>query len=106
MGRPPRGNTPRGYAVTMPNERTRALLSAGGFLIELARDDRLPLMVRQRAVVIARHFPTIEDISHMAMFRHPTGLGIGLAAPSEVADWVEGCRFGPLRYATRLAWPK
>ncbi len=54
----------------MPDERTRALLWAGGFLIELARDDSLPLDIRRRAVVIARHFPTIEDVSTMALFRH------------------------------------
>jgi hypothetical protein len=62
--------------------------------------------VRQRSVVIARHFPTIEDVSHMAMFRHPTGLGVGLATPQEVDSWVESCRFGPLRYSTRFDWPE
>ena len=60
-----------GRAMTMPHERTRALLWAGGFLIELARDENLPTTVRQRGVAIARHFPTIEDVSHVAVFRHP-----------------------------------
>lgn len=91
--------------MTMPDERTRALLWAGGFLIELARDKSLPLRVRQRAVVIARHFPTIEDVSSMAIFRHSSGLGIGLADPSETPSWANGCPYGPLRYSTRLAWP-
>ncbi|MGN2249801.1 BPSL0761 family protein [Frateuria sp. GZRe14] len=90
----------------MPDERTRALLWAGGFLVELARNDSLPLDVRRRAVVIARHFPTIEDVSAMALFRHPSGLGIGLASPSDVSSRNEGGCFGPLRYATRLAWPE
>ncbi|TAM23961.1 MAG: hypothetical protein EPN68_09575 [Rhodanobacter sp.] len=92
--------------MTMPDERTRALLWAGGFLIELARDESLPIDVRQRAVVIARHFPTIEDISGMAQFRHSSGLGYELASPSEVAPWTKECRYGPLRYSTRLAWPE
>ena len=48
--------------MTIPHERTRAMLWAGGFLIELARDTSLPIAVRRRAVVIARHFPTIEDV--------------------------------------------
>lgn len=52
--------------MTMQDERTRALVWAGGFLVELARNDSLPLNVRRRAVVIARHFPTIEDVSAMA----------------------------------------
>lgn len=64
--------------MTIPVERTQALLWAGSFLIELARDKRLPVDVRRSAVVIARHFPTIEDITHMAMFRHePSGIGVG-----------------------------
>lgn len=92
--------------MTMPDERTRALLWAGGFLVELARNDSLPLDVRRRAVVIARHFPTIEDVSSMALFRHPSGLGVGLASPAEVRSRNEEGRFGPLRYATRLAWPE
>lgn len=91
--------------MTMPDERTRALLWAGGFLIELARDERLPMDIRRSAVVIARHFPTIEDVSSMALFRHSSGLGIGLAAPSEVDGW-EDLGFGPLRYSTRLRFPQ
>ena len=81
--------------MTMPNERTRALVWTGGFLIELARDKSLPLTVRRRAVVIARHFPTIEQVSAMALFRHPTGLGIGLADPCEDPSWAEHCQFWP-----------
>ena len=91
--------------MTMPHERTRALLWAGGFLVELARDTSLPLWVRQRAVVIARHFPTIEDVSTMSVFRHPSGLGLGLTSPSETPMETGDCRFGPLRHSTRLEWP-
>lgn len=92
--------------MTMPDERTRALLWAGGFLVELAQNDALPLAVRRRAVTIARHFPTIEDIASMALFRHSSGLGLGLVAPNEIPLQAEDCRFGPLRHSTRLAWPK
>ncbi len=92
--------------MTMPDERTRALLWAGGFLIELARDESLPLVVRRRAVTIARHFPTIEDVSSMALFRHSSGLGVGLAEPNEISLKAEDFRFGPLRYSTRLVWPE
>lgn len=91
--------------MTMPDERTRSLLWAGGFLIELARDRRLPIDVRRSAVVIARHFPTVGDIASMAMFRHPSGLGVGLVPPQEAGPWREGCKFGPLTYATRLEFP-
>jgi hypothetical protein len=81
------------------------MLWAGSFLIELARDKTLPLSVRRQAVVIARHYPTIEDITMMALFRHPTGLGVGLARPAEV-EWRDQCPAGPLKYSTRLAWPE
>jgi hypothetical protein len=96
--------------MTTPEERTRALVWAGGFLIELARDESLPLTVRQQAVVIARHFPTIEEVSAMALFHHPTGLGMGLDVPDErvlAGEQLSGRpRYGPLRYSTRLAWPE
>ena len=91
--------------MTLPDERTRALLQAGSFLIQLARDDRLPLDVRKRAIVVARHFPTIEDVSHLAMFKHPSGFGIELASPRDT-EWAEGCPCGPLRYSTRFDWPE
>ena len=93
----------RVFTMTMPDERTRALLWAGGFLIEIARDKRLPSDIRRSAVVIARHFPTIEDVSAMAHFRHPSGLGVGLASPQECPAWTDDCRYGPLRHSTRLA---
>src|SRR3546814_12981181 len=91
--------------MTMPYERSRALLQAGGFLIELARDASLPLEIRQRAVAIARHFPTVEDIAAMALFRHSSGLGMGLEAPHDTDGWFERCKHGPLRGSTRLEWP-
>jgi hypothetical protein len=92
--------------MTTPAERTRALLWAGGFLIELARDKRLPVDVRRKAVIIARHFPTVGDVASMAMFRHPSGLGVGLVPPQEARPWMEDCKFGPLKYSTRLEFPK
>lgn len=92
--------------MTMPNERTRALVWAGGFLIELARDHSLPLDVRRRAVVIARHFPTIEDISTMALLWYPIGHHAALTSPDEIDAETEGGRFGPLRYSTQLVWPE
>ncbi len=91
--------------MTLPYERTRALIWAGGFLIELARDESLPLHVRQRAVAIARHFPTYEDVSIMTLFQHPSGLGMGLEDPT-VVDLADGCPQGSLLQSTRLAWPE
>lgn len=91
--------------MTMPDERTRSLLLAGGFLIEIARDRRLPIDVRRSAVIIARHFPTVGDIASMAVFRHPSGLGVDLVPPQDAGPWREGCKLGPLKYSTRLEFP-
>jgi hypothetical protein len=92
--------------MTTPDERTRALMWAGGFLIELARDRSLPFEIRRSAVVIARHFPTVEDISAMALLRYPIGHGAVLTSPDKIDVESESGRFGPLRHSTRLAWPK
>lgn len=91
--------------MTMPDERTRALLWAGSFLIEIARDKSLPLELRRQAVVIARHFPTIEDVGSMATPQYTALFGSPLAHPSEV-DWRDEGRPGPLTYSTRLTWPE
>lgn len=90
--------------MTTPSERTRSLLRAGSFLMELAQDKTLPLRVRRSAVVIARHFPTIEQVAQMALFQSPSGLPMGLASPDEV-DWDDEWPLGPLRYSTRLERP-
>ncbi|MBM7127983.1 BPSL0761 family protein [Dyella mobilis] len=91
--------------MTLPDERTRALLHAGSFLIEIARNGDLPIAIRRRAIGIARHFPTLEDVSLMAMIRHPSGLGMGLTPPRE-AGWENNCPSGPLLHSTRLEWPE
>jgi hypothetical protein len=91
--------------MTMPDERTRALIWGGGFLIELARDESLPLAIRQRAVIIARHFPTIEQMSSTAAFRLSSALGETSRSPFELQAWAQDCVFGPLRHSTQLEWP-
>ncbi len=89
--------------MTMPDERTRALLWAGGFLVELAQDESLPLDVRRQAVAIARHFPTYEDVSSMA--RQFSLLGADLENPATV-DMADDYSNRLLRQSTRLTWPE
>jgi len=94
--------------MTTPYERSRALISAGGFLIELARDERLPLDVRQQAVRTARHFPTIEQVAHLAatLASSSSPFGLHLEDPEAHAEWAEDCKYGPLTWNTRLRWPE
>lgn len=88
--------------MTMPNERTRSLVWAGAFLIELARDKSLPVSIRRSAVVIARHFPTTSDINYMAS---ASGLGMTTAAPEDLVEWLKDYPHGPLLDSTRLESP-
>lgn len=87
--------------MTMPHERSRALVWAGGLLIEIARDPMLPWHLRRSAVVIARHFPTIEQVESMAV----TTSADDLAPPSMHPSWARDCKLGPLTYGTHLALP-
>lgn len=90
--------------MTMPSERTRALIWAGGLLIELARDRTLPVSLRRRAVMIARHFPTVEDIELMADSMPSASLGCMLGAVEE--EWKhESGSHGALQHVTRFGWP-
>lgn len=91
--------------MTTEVERTRALLWGGAFLMEVARNKDLPLDVRRQAAVIARHFPTIEQVAVMARLR-PRLYGTGLASPDEILAETKIGPFGPLKASTRLAWPE
>lgn len=91
--------------MTMPDERTRALLWAGGFLIDIAQDESLPLPVRRRAVTISRHFPTIEDVAWIVESLRDSALSIGMAPPENALLEERDGDFTPLRHSTRLRWP-
>jgi hypothetical protein len=91
--------------MSTPKERSRALVWAGGFLIEIARDQRLPLEVRQRAVSIARHFPTVELVAGTSRrLSSPQQTDSSVDARFDLA-WLQDLEHGPLTEATRLAWP-
>ncbi|KAF1720334.1 hypothetical protein CSC78_18605 [Pseudoxanthomonas japonensis] len=91
--------------MTMPDERTRALLWAGSLLIDIAQDQSLPLSLRRRAVTIARHFPTIEDVAWIVGSLRDSVLSIGMASPENALPEEADRDFTPLRHSTRLRWP-
>lgn len=91
--------------MTMPNERTEALLRAGSLLIRIAQDSSLPLALRQRAITIARHFPTIEDLSCMAMSSSQSVYDVQIAPPLAVLSDVDSADLIPLRHSTKFSWP-
>jgi len=43
--------------MTMPNERTRAVIQTGKFLLELSQDSSLPERIRRDAKFLLRHYP-------------------------------------------------
>ena len=92
--------------MTMPDERTRALLWAGSFLVDIARDEALPVSIRRRAATIARHFPTVEDVAWLAESIRDSVLSIQLASPEQALPEQSDWDFEPLSHSTRLSWPE
>lgn len=48
--------------MTMPGERTRAVIQTHEFLVELSRDPSLPEKVRRDAKFLLRHYPSKADM--------------------------------------------
>lgn len=48
--------------MTMPHERTRAVVQTHDFLIELSRDTSLPERIRRDARFLLRHYPNRSDM--------------------------------------------
>ncbi len=92
--------------MSTPEERLRALVWAGGLLVEIAKDDNLPRSLRKRAVVIARHFPTVEELAGAAQTNRVLGSGLNLEPPDKIPEWSESLKFGPLQNSTRLTIPE
>lgn len=89
--------------MTTPSERARALVWAGAFLVELAKDETLPNAVRRSAVVIARHFPTTLDIPHMRS--EPYSM-VEIQSSDELDEWLKDFPRGPLLDPTRVRLPE
>lgn len=48
--------------MTMPNERTRALIQTRELLLELAKDPSLSESIRRQARQLLRHYPNENEI--------------------------------------------
>lgn len=91
--------------MTMPDERSRAVLWAGGLLVQLNGDRRVPMDIRQAATRIARHFPTVSDVAGASRLKFLGEYGSLFADPRDCARWEESCHGRPLSTHTRLPWP-
>jgi hypothetical protein len=90
--------------MTIPLERSRAVLWAGGLLVALNGDRRVPMEHRRAATAIARHFPTVEQVG-LASLGSVLGKDGLFEHPRDCGDWLEKCPGRPLTYSTRLHWP-
>ena len=52
--------------MTMPHERTKALIAAEEFLQELRLGAETPPNIRAQAITVLRHFPSAKSITHEA----------------------------------------
>lgn len=91
--------------MTMPDERTRAVLWAGGLLVLLNGDRRVPMEIRQAATQIARHFPTRSDVAGASRLKLLGEYGSLFAHPRDCPGWEDSCPGRPLTESTRLRWP-
>lgn len=48
--------------MTMPSERSRAVVQTREFLVELSQDSTLPEKIRHDARFLLRHYPTRDDV--------------------------------------------
>ena len=90
--------------MSTTEERARALVWAGGFLVQISRNRSLPLELRRQATVIARHFPTIEDVGRPKQVDLLVP-GVGRLSQRDLETWCIDLEHGPLMETTRLGWP-
>lgn len=78
--------------MTLPFERTRAVLQARSFLTELSRDAAMPEAVRAEARRLLRHYPSEMDVLLAGKLEElqtsTTHLGAVFSSSAE-ADWHE-----------------
>lgn len=75
--------------MTMPSERTRALVWAAEFLQELRRGSDTPAAIREQAIRVLRHFPearSIEQEAERQMRRHQEATKDAWLLPVEPSD--------------------
>jgi hypothetical protein len=54
--------------MSMPNERTRAVIWATEFLFRLSRGNGVPVKISKEAKAILHHFPLVSDLGRPEAF--------------------------------------
>ena len=50
--------------MTMPDERTQAVIQVGEFLKTIRHDPSIPEAIRQQASMLLRHYPSRQEMQH------------------------------------------
>lgn len=67
--------------MTMPYERTRAVIQTRDFLFELSRDASLSERIRRDARFLLRHYPTKDDMVTASRIEEQASSVAGLLGP-------------------------
>lgn len=81
--------------MTMPDERTQAVIQVGEFLKKIRHDTSLPEAIRQQASMLLRHYPSRLEMQHAGKLEEHSAaitllapvFGIALDAMSEPAPF-------------------
>ena len=76
--------------MTMPDERSRAVVQTREFPVKLCRDSSLPKMVRDDAKFLLRHFPSRDDVILAGRIEEQSeSLPLGVMGPVFSSDFKE-----------------
>lgn len=75
--------------MTTPDERRRTLVQVGAFLKHLRSSDSLPEPIRHEAHRLLRHYPTLQEIEHLARATEGAWGGSPLGSDHD-PDWLRG----------------
>lgn len=91
--------------MTTPNERTRAVIQTGKFLLELSRDSSLPERIRRDAKFLLRHYP--EPFQVLLAGRIEEGSDPSISPMGPVfSSSIENSHHSPISVAADTQSPK
>lgn len=73
--------------MTLPCERTRAVVDTRQFLLQLRDDPALPEVIRMQAKALARHFPEPVQIAQLALLEKTVTELEGADLPPLISVW-------------------
>ena len=94
-----------GLTMTMPNERTRAVIQTGKFLLELSQDSSLPERIRRDAKFLLRHYPNPFQMLLAGRIEEASDPDVSPMGPV-FSSSTESSYHSPIIYATDAKVPR